>query len=110
MKRTFIAVDGFWEDWQHLNLNDQDINIFELYLMENLTKGDLVRGAKGIRKIRWAIGNKGKSGGVRIFYFDHESSNELFLIAVISKTEKENLTQAEINILAKLVTQLKNEG
>ena len=30
--------------------------------------GDLISGGGGIRKVRFAIGGKGKSGGVRIIY------------------------------------------
>lgn len=109
MERTFIVLQGFWEDWQRLKLGDKEINALEIELMKNPTMGDVIQSSKGVRKTRWAIGNKGKSGGVRVFYLDLIASKEIYLIAVISKNEKENLTKSEVNILAKLVAQLKKE-
>ena len=110
MKRTFVVLNGFWEDWIRLGLTDDNLQKFEEYLMENSTSGDLIRGSNGIKKIRWKLGNKGKSGGVRIFYLDLETKCILFLIALISKNEKENLTKSQISTLADLVNQLKKEG
>lgn len=109
MDRTFIVLDGFWEDWQRLKLGDSEINSLEIELMKNPTMGDIIQGSKGVRKTRWAVGNKGKRGGVRVFYLDITASKEIYLIAVISKNEKANLSKSEINILAKLVNQLKKE-
>ncbi len=31
--------------------------------------GTLVVGTRGLRKVRWAIGGRGKSGGVRVIYY-----------------------------------------
>ncbi len=39
------------------------------YIAQNPTKGDLIEGTGGIRKIRWARGSRGKRGGVRIIYY-----------------------------------------
>lgn len=38
------------------------------YLSEQPKAGDLMQGTGGIRKLRWAKGAKGKSGGVRVQY------------------------------------------
>ena len=53
-------------------------------------------------KLRWASGNRGKSGGVRVVYFFHNGTLPLFLLTLFGKGEKENLSQAERNDLAKL--------
>ncbi|WP_307190498.1 type II toxin-antitoxin system RelE/ParE family toxin [Bathymodiolus platifrons methanotrophic gill symbiont] len=47
----------------------------------------------GIRKFRWATGNKGKSGGVRVIYYFHNKSIPLFLLTVFGKNEKDNLSK-----------------
>jgi hypothetical protein len=61
--------------------------------------GDLVPGGGGIRKVRFAIGGKGKSGGVRIIYYYHNERVPTFLLAVFAKNDQANLTRAEINML-----------
>jgi hypothetical protein len=65
----------------------------------NPERGDLIPGGGGIRKVRFAIGGKGKSGGVRIVYYFHNERVPTFLLAVFAKNERANLTRAETNML-----------
>lgn len=64
--------------------------------------GVVMKGTGGIRKLRFAVGGKGKSGGVRIVYYFYNDSMPLFLLTVFGKNEQDNLTNAESNALAKL--------
>ncbi|MCG8430775.1 MAG: type II toxin-antitoxin system RelE/ParE family toxin [Candidatus Omnitrophica bacterium] len=52
--------------------------------------------------MRWATGNKGKSGSTRVIYFYHNPDMPLFLLTAFSKSERENLSKAERNELAGL--------
>ena len=70
-----------------------------------------MKGTGGIRKLRWATGGKGKSGGVRVIYYFHNESIPLFLLSLFHKNEKANLSRSERNEFAKLITLLvKNYG
>jgi len=70
-----------------------------------------MQGTGGIRKLRWAIGSKGKSGGVCVIYYYHNEAIPLFLLTVFGKREKANLPQSERNEFAKLTNILaKNYG
>lgn len=71
------------------------------------TCGDLMKGTGGVRKIRFAVSGRGKSGGVRVVYYFHSEAMPLYLLTVFGKNEKSNLTQAERNALARFVTELK---
>ena len=62
--------------------------------------GDLIVGGGGVRKVRFAIGNKGKSGGVRVIYFHHSAGLPVFLFMVYGKSERTNLTMAQTNTIA----------
>ena len=73
------------------------------YLATHPKSGVLIQGTGGVRKLRWALGNKGKSGGVRIVYFYHNTTIPVFLLTLFGKNNKENLTKEERNELAKLV-------
>ena len=68
--------------------------------------GDLIPGGGGIRKIRFAVGGKGKSGGVRIIYYFHDHSVPIFLLTVFAKNERSDLARAELNQLAEAAKQL----
>ena len=81
------------------------------YLAAHPQSGVVMTGTGGIRKFRWASGNKGKSGGARVIYFYHNGTMPLFLLSIFGKSEKENLSKAERNELAKLTALLvKNYG
>jgi hypothetical protein len=64
--------------------------------------GDLLEGTGGFRKFRFARPGEGKSGGYRIVSFYHSKSVPVFLVTVFEKSQKDNLTQAERNGLAKV--------
>jgi hypothetical protein len=72
------------------------------FLAANPTAGILIQGTGGVRKLRWAAGNKGKSGSNRIIYFYHNLELPLFLLTVFSKSERENLSKQERNDLSGL--------
>jgi hypothetical protein len=77
------------------------------YLAANPKAGDLMQGTGGVRKLRWARGGRGKSGGVRVIYYFHSDAMPLYLVTVFGKNERSNLNKAERNELAGLVRMLK---
>jgi hypothetical protein len=77
------------------------------YVAATPKAGDLIQGTGGVRKLRWARGGRGKSGGVRVIYYFHSETLPLYLLTVFGKGEKADLSQAERNELAKLAQVLK---
>ena len=84
-------------------LSDEERQELVSYLSAHPTAGDVMEGAGGIRKLRWARQGKGKSGGVRAIYLYYNEGMPLYALTIYGKGEKENLSQAERNELAKLV-------
>ncbi len=78
------------------------------YLSEHPKAGDVIQGTGGIRKLRWSRENKGKSGGVRVIYYYHDERIPLYLLTMFGKSERDNLSKADRNALAKLVDILVN--
>jgi hypothetical protein len=76
------------------------------YLAEHPKAGDLMEGTGGVRKLRWGRGGQGKSGGVRVIYYFHDDAMPLYLLTLFAKGDRANLTKAERNELAVLVTLL----
>lgn len=69
--------------------------------------GEVVPGTGGCRKFRvGGRGNKGKSGSYRIWTFFCGPDLPVFLLTVFDKGDKDNLSKAERNALAKLVKAL----
>jgi hypothetical protein len=50
-------------------LGDQDYGAFQSRLAANPGLGALLKGSGGMRKIRVAIGARGKRGGARVIYY-----------------------------------------
>lgn len=66
------------------------------------TVGDIIPGTGGIRKVRAALGGRGKRGGARIIYYYHDPDMPIFLLSIFAKSDQGNLSKAERNELAKL--------
>jgi hypothetical protein len=71
------------------------------------TCGVLIEGTGGVRKVRFALGGRGKSGGARVVYFFHNETIPVFLLSIFAKNEKQNMSKAEINALARIVEAIK---
>lgn len=79
-------------------------------LLKNPQSGPVMEGTGGIRKVRFPLENKGKSGSVRVCYTDFEEYEVTYLITAFTKKEQENLSAEEKTVLKKLVKALKNEA
>src|SRR6266545_346407 len=67
----------------------------------NPTIGDVMSGTGGARKVRLAGRGKGKSGGYRVVTFYTGKDLPVFLLALIDKGQRANLSKAERNGLRK---------
>lgn len=107
MTREFIITKEFDRIWKELGLNDDDLNELEIFLCKNPEAGDTIEGTGGVRKIRWALDGKGKSGGARIIYLDIIFASHIYLLTVFGKNEKANLSKQERNQMKTIVTAIK---
>ena len=79
-------------------------------LAANPKAGEIMQGTGGCRKLRYAgVQGKGKSGGMRLIHLFVTADQQVHLLDIYGKGEKENVTKAERNLLAKLATVLKGE-
>jgi len=109
MIRTFIEVPLFTKRWKEIGLNDEDLLHLQIILLKDPQSGPIMEGTGGIRKVRFPIENRGKSGSVRVCYADFEEYEVTYLITAFTKNEQDNLTSEEKNVLKKLVKSLKTE-
>ena len=102
---TIVETPSFISDAKKiLEIDEREALIH--YLASNPKAGVLLKGTGGIRKIRWAGENIGKSGAYRVIYFFHSMEIPLFLLNIFTKNEKANISQAERNELKQLADML----
>lgn len=109
MIREFIEVPLFTKRWTEIGLSLDEFFALQNALLDNPQAGPIMEGTGGIRKLRFAIGTKGKSGGIRVCYTDFAEYEVIYMITAFEKDEQENLTDNEKQVLRKLVKALKDE-
>ena len=90
-------------------LSDDEYRLLQNYLIAHPDAGDVIRGSGGVRKIRWASGGKGKSGGVRVIYYWAKADDQTFFLTLYGKGEKDNLSAADLKRVVKLLEELTND-
>ncbi|WP_288492066.1 hypothetical protein [uncultured Pseudomonas sp.] len=100
----FIETPIFTEDVDQL-LTKDEYREFQDHLVQNPEAGSVIKGTGGLRKVRWAAKNKGKSGGVRVIYYYVTAAHQVRLILIYQKGRQDTLTDAQKAQLRKL-----NEG
>lgn len=110
MLRTFIEVPLFTKRWKEIGLGDKELLALQILLLKDPQSGPVMEGTGGIRKVRFPLEHKGKSGSIRVCYTDFEEYEVIYLITAFEKKEQENLTAEEKQVLKKLVKSLKEEA
>ena len=108
-KRSFIEIPLFSKRWAEIGLDDEALRNLQIMLLKDPESGPVIEGTGGIRKVRFPLKNKGKSGSVRVCYTDFKEYELIYLLTAFRKSEQENLTDQEKAILKKLVKELKEE-
>ncbi len=89
--------------WKSMGLDDNNLCRLQEELLLDPEKGDVMQGTGGLRKMRFAFEGKGKSGSVRVCYVDFAAYESIYLITAYPKSEKDNLSKAERNNIAKMI-------
>ena len=108
MTREFVMVPEFDRQWQKMGLGDEELCQLQETLLQNPKAGDVIQGTNGLRKIRIAFEGQGKSGSGRVAYVDFTVHETIYLITAYPKNVKDDLSKAERNKIAKMVTHLKH--
>lgn len=109
MTRTFVELPIFRSRWKDMGLNDDDLKRLQEELLADPKVGAVMRGTGGVRKMRFAFEQKGKSGSVRVIYVDFEVYEKIFLITAYPKNEKDNLTDSERNDIKQMIHTLEEQ-
>jgi len=84
-------------------IEDEEYRNLQNELIKNPEIGKLIRGSGGLRKVRWSLTGRGKSGGVRIIYYWIKEKEIILMLLIYPKNEQDNLTAAQTKILRTIV-------
>lgn len=59
------------------------------------TRGDVIPGTGGLRKLRVGRGGSGKRGGARVIYYFYNEDVPVLLMAIYAKNEKADLSDRD---------------
>ncbi|HTD06808.1 type II toxin-antitoxin system RelE/ParE family toxin [Undibacterium sp.] len=99
---VFIETELFTETITALT-NDEEYQELQNELLENPEAGDIIKGTGGVRKIRFGYGGKGKRGGGRAIYYYKIVDSKIYMLLAYPKSEKDDLTQKQKEVLKDLV-------
>jgi len=105
MNLKIISLESFAKDVKKLHKKYKaiasDLRILESELQENPQCGINLGNACYKIRLKNSSVPTGKSGGFRVVYYYVDEENNLYLMAMYSKTELENISDERINEILK---------
>ncbi len=106
---TVVETSIFRRNAEKLLTSDEYDDLL-LYLSRYYAVGDEIPGTGGVRKLRYAIGGRGKLGGVRVIYYFIDEVNPLLALVIYGKNGQGDLTPAEKKLAASLAAAMRAEA
>jgi hypothetical protein len=90
--------------------SDEDLAELQLTLLENPAAGNLIPGARGLRKLRVPLSGRGKRGGARVIYYHWVKEQQFYLVYAYAKNVASDLTKEQLQRLAALMEEVTKHG
>ena len=86
-----------------LLLTDDEYSQLQLALLTHPDMGAIIPHSGGLRKIRWSMSGRGKRGGVRAIYYWVVANDQILMLFMYPKNEKDDLTPQQLKVLREIV-------
>jgi len=93
-------VDDYW--------TSDEREQFCVWLAGNPYAGDVIAGSGGCRKVRYSRRGSGKSGGVRIIYYNQLAKGEIWLFTIYAKSERETIAAHVLKAIKEAIENAQN--
>ena len=80
-------------------LDDEHYRGLQSALVLRPEQGPLMKGSGGLRKIRWALRDRGKRGGIRVIYYWHAAEETFYMLFTYPKTVQDDLMTEQLRTL-----------
>ncbi|MDP4025051.1 type II toxin-antitoxin system RelE/ParE family toxin [Methylobacterium sp. NEAU 140] len=104
--QTVVETPTFLVDAKAAGLTEDERAAIVANIAADPEAGDLIVGTGGARKIRFGGKGRGKSGGYRVVTYFAARDIPVFLLALVSKGQRADLSQAERNVLRTILGSL----
>ncbi len=84
-------------------LADDEYSQLQATLLINPDTGVIIPHSGGLRKVRWSMRGRGKRGGVRAIYYWVVAEDQILMLFMYPKNEKDDLTPAQLKVLREIV-------
>ena len=95
MKVRVFATSRYEKEVRRL-LAEPEQAALQLAIAADPEAHPIVPGTGGVRKARWARQGRGKSGGVRVIYFTRNAAEEIVLLMMYAKAERDSMTAKQL--------------
>lgn len=102
-----IRTNRYVKDLKRLKASADDVDEMERLIVANPLSGAVMQGLKGIRKARFRIANRGKSGGGRAIYFYFVAGGAVIMLTAYAKSEKDDLSPEDRKSVLRVMEELK---
>jgi hypothetical protein len=89
-----------------LNVTADELAALETEIATNPKAGDVIKGLKGVRKIRFAMGGKGKRSGGRCVYLVLTIEDTIYLLLAYGKSKQTDLSTKQRNDIVAFIEEL----
>jgi hypothetical protein len=100
----FVRLPSFEKSVVRL-LSEAEIFELELALLVDPRAGDVIPGAKGLRKLRRPASGRGKRGGARVIYYFVTAEQKILLIYAYAKNTQEDLSPTQAKQFSQFIHQ-----
>jgi hypothetical protein len=107
--QTVIQTPTFLADAKAAGLDDTELAEIAATIAANPLVGDIIPGTGDARKVRFAGKGKGKSGGYRVITYYAAEDVPVFLLALVDKGQRADISQADRNALRDILGTLADE-
>jgi hypothetical protein len=104
--QAVLLTSVFQKQVDRAKLSEDELMAIVSTIASDPLAGDLMPGTGGARKLRHAGRGHGKSGGYRTIHYFGGDDVPIFLLALVSKGERADLSQAEKNNLASILPKI----
>jgi hypothetical protein len=104
--QAVLLTSVFERQAKAAGLDDDELQDIAVAIAADPQGGELMVGTGGARKMRHAGRGGGKSGGYRTVHYFGGEDVPVFLLALIDKGKRANLTKAERNDLARTLPKI----
>jgi hypothetical protein len=104
----FILTRSYKSSLKRMGVREEEARAILDAIDADPESGSVVKGLEGLRKLRFAFGGRGKSGGGRAVYFLMVTDDVLAMVFAYAKSDQEDLTSEQRKALRRLMKEIKD--